>query len=428
MTFRFARTRLGRVLLAALLGLILVPTGWLLARERTVEQVSILMPAPFADATMPLVARFNREHRGRIRLSVTRGPLETEAISDLAISSLLLGDTPFDALLMDITWVPKYVAAGWLKPLDHWFGPEAVAGLAEGVRAGNTVGNVLYRWPFVASMGLLYWRTDLMDHPPHTPEELVSTSRRLQTTGRINWGYVWEGRQYEGLSCVFLEVAHGFGGFWFDPGSIGGKVGLDRKATVAAATWLRDLITSGISPEAVTNFAEPEALQSFKSGEAAFMRNWPYAWSELQKPDSDVKGRVGITTMVAETGDPSTATLGSWGLAILKGSDHVDATAEAIRFLSSSESQKALYLSHGYTPTNASLFQDPELIAINPILPQLAEALQHSQPRPESALYAQVSDVLQRDLSSILTGEMSAEQGMDRATATTRAILHSAGG
>lgn len=426
MIFRFARTRLRRVLIAALLCLMFVCIGRIAATGRNVEQVSILMPAPFADATKPLVARFNREHRGSIHLSVTRGPLETEAISDLAVSSLLLGDTPFDALLMDITWVPKYVAAGWLEPLDPWFGTQDVEALVPGVRAGNTVGTVLYRWPFIASMGLLYWRTDLMDQPPRTPEELVDISRQLQDSRQVNWGYVWQGRQYEGLSCVFLEVVHGFGGFWFDPNR--GTVGLDQSSAIAGASWLRGLISSGVSPEAVTNFAEPEVLQSFKSGEAAFMRNWPYAWAELQKPESDVRGRVGITTMVAEEGDASTATLGSWGLAILRGSAHTDAAAEAIRFLSSTESQKALYLSHGYTPTDKSLFQNPELIKINPILPQLAEALQHSQPRPESALYAQISDVLQRDLSAILTGEVGAREGMDRATDSTEAVLRSTGG
>ena len=43
-------------------------------------------------------------------------------MSDLAISSLLLGDSPYDLLLMDVTWTAKYAAAGWLLPLDDWLG------------------------------------------------------------------------------------------------------------------------------------------------------------------------------------------------------------------------------------------------------------------------------------------------------------------
>jgi multiple sugar transport system substrate-binding protein len=72
------------------------------AREK-VEPVSVLMPASFADATAPLVRSFNRSHPG-INLTVTRGPLSTESVSDLAISSLLLADSPYDLLLMDVTW------------------------------------------------------------------------------------------------------------------------------------------------------------------------------------------------------------------------------------------------------------------------------------------------------------------------------------
>ena len=136
---------------------------WGLATER-VEPVSVLMPAPFADATAELVSAFNRSHP-RIALSVTRGPLETEAVSDLAISSLLLGESPYDLLLMDVSWTPKYAAAGWLEPLDAWLGPDALADLAPGADLGNAFGGQLWRFPLLADMGLLYWRTRSCSQP-----------------------------------------------------------------------------------------------------------------------------------------------------------------------------------------------------------------------------------------------------------------------
>jgi multiple sugar transport system substrate-binding protein len=176
----------------------------------------------------------------------------------------------------------------------------------------------------------------------------------------------------------------------------------------------------------VTNYAEPEALQSFKVGDAAFMRNWPYAWAELQKKDSAVKGNVGITTMVAKPGH-STATLGSWGLTVLKGSSHIDASIEAIRFLTSDSAQKQLFQKYGYTPTKRSVIEDPELLEEFPILSEFGKALEVVKPRPQTPLYAQVSDVLQRQLSSILTGEKTAQIGMDVAASNTDQILISAG-
>ncbi len=413
-----------RRIFASLFAVLICSAGFGLVRARTIESVTFLMAAPFADATRDLVKQFNQEHRGEINLKVVRGPLETEAMSDLAISSLLLGNAPFDGLLMDVTWLPKYAAAGWMEPLEDFFNEKDVDALAIGAREGNSYDGHLYRWPLTADMGLLYYRTDLMEQPPATPEELVLVSQSLQKDRKVDWGYVWQGRQYEGLSCVYLEMIDGFGGDWLQPNN--NHIGLDLDPGVQAAAWLQELIDQGVSPNAVTNYAEPEALQSFKVGDAAFMRNWPYAWTELQKSDSAVKGNVGITTMVARPGH-STATLGSWGLTVLKGSAHVNASIEAIRFLTNESSQKQLFLNHGYTPTQQSVFDDPQLLQDKPILAEFGQALKVVKARPETPLYAQISDVLTRQLSSILTRETTPKDGMNVATSHTNQILISAG-
>lgn len=408
----------------SLAGLLLLGLGlcvWVRA-QILVEKVSVLMPAPFADATAQLVSDFNHKHP-HIRLSVVRGPLETEALSDLAISSLLLGGSPYDLLLMDVTWTPKYAAAGWLEPLEGWLGENALADLAPGAELGNAFANHLWRFPLVADMGLLYWRTDLMDAPPSTPDQLEQISRRLQQQGEVNWGYVWQGRQYEGLSCVFVEMLHGFGGDWLAEG----RPELDSAAAVEAATWLRHLVQAGITPATVANMAEPEALQVFQAGDAAFMRNWPYAWAELNKPGSPLQGKVGITTMVSEAGEAHAATQGSWGLALLAGSLHKQAAIEALRSLTSVESQKQLYLRWGYTPTRLSLFEDPELLAINPVLAELKRALGMAVLRPLTPVYAQLSDLLYRDVNNVISGGIAPEPALDGLQTNSERLLVTAG-
>lgn len=412
-------------LAAIALGLALVLAVSLLSRAwaRPVAVVRVLMPAPFADATADLVADFNRSHRD-VRIAVTRGPFETDAVSDLAISSLLLGDSPYDLLLMDVTWTAKYAAAGWLQPLDEWLGPDALEPLVSGARAGNRIDGRLYRLPLVADMGLLYWRTDLMEAPPRTPDDLVAISRRLQEQGKVRWGYVWQGRQYEGLSCVALELIAGFGGHW-GPGEAG--FGLAGPAAARAAGWLQQLVREGISPPAVANFAEPEALQSFEAGEAAFLRNWPYAWQELQREGSAVAGRVGITTMVAEPGEAHAATQGSWGLSLLSGSPHPQAAAEVLQALTGEASQRQLVLHYGYTPTLTALFDDPELVAERPLLPQLRQALEQAVLRPLNPGYAQLSDILQRQLSALITGRGDPAAAMARAGRESDLLLRASG-
>lgn len=400
-----------------------VLSGVRLLATPAVERVSVLMPAPFADATSSLVEAFNRSHP-QIELSVTRGPLETEAVSDLAISSLLLGNSPYDLLLMDVTWTPKYAAAGWLEPLEGWLGSDALADLAPGAELGNVFGGHLWRFPLVADMGLLYWRTDLMEAPPRTPAELVAVSRRLQQQGRVPWGYVWQGKQYEGLSCVFVEMLRGFGGRWLEQG----QPQLDSPEAIAASAWLRDLVVQGITPASVANMGEPEALQLFAAGEAAFMRNWPYAWAELNKPGSPLRGKVGITTMVSEPGQPHAATQGSWGLALLAGSRHKAAAVEALQFLTSQSAQRQLNQRWGYTPTRLSVFNDPELLAANPMLAELRDALAVAVLRPLSPVYAQLSDQLYRQLNTVITGDISASTAMEQLQASSLRLERTAGG
>ena len=407
------------VMLLAGMALLLLATGVPAASI----PVTVLMPASFADASAGLVSEFNAKHP-HIRLEVTRGPLDTESVSDLAISSLLLGSSPYDLLLMDVTWTPKYVAAGWLEPLEGWLGDDAMASIAPGADLGNDFEGHLWRFPMVASMGLLYWRSDLMPAPPRTPAELVQISRELQSTGAIRWGYVWQGRQYEGLSTVFLEMLRGFGGRWI----VDGSPELDSSEAVAAANWLDGLIREGISPPTVVTMAEPQSLQVFAAGQAAFMRNWPYAWNELNRSGSDLAGKVGITTMVSEPGQPHVATQGSWGLALTKGSQHKRAAIEALQFLTSEASQIRLYEEFGYTPTRQSVFRDPELVASHPELPELEAALATAVLRPLTPVYAQISDLLYRQLSRVFTGRVSPEQGMAQLQQQTLQLRTTVGG
>lgn len=417
------RVQLQRI--AGLIGAVLIFSSVVWSGVFRAEEVSILMPSSFSDASAELVEAFNRDHRGKIHLKVIRGPLNTESISDLAISSLLLGDAPFDALLMDVTWLPKYAAAGWLEPLDPWFSTEEQQQLVPGARLGNDFNDQLYRWPLVADVGLLYWRTDLMDQPPATPDELVDVAGNLVQTGKINNGFVWQGRQYEGLSCDFLEVLYGFGGRWMNTDST--ALELQTAAATDAAAWLQSLITKGISPYAVTNYAESESLQAFKAGDAALMRNWPYAWAELQKDDSNVRGNVGISLMVAQPGEAPAATLGSWGLSLMHQSTHQAAAVEAIRYLTSEAAQRQRFLDFGYSPTASDLFRDPEMLAASEVLPELERALNHAVARPPTPLYAQLSDILQRELNGLLTEGGTAQLTMQRTETRGETLLRAAG-
>jgi multiple sugar transport system substrate-binding protein len=158
------------------------------------------------------------------------------------------------------------------------------------------------------------------------------------------------------------------------------------------------------------------------------MRNWPYAWAELNQPDAPMRGRVGITTMVSEPDQPHAATQGSWGFALLAQSNHKAAAIEALRALTSEDAQRELNLRWGYTPTRLSVFNNPELVEKNPALAELKQALAASVLRPITPVYAQLSDLLYREINTVIAGDIDTAPAMEELQRNSTRLLVSTGG
>ena len=384
--------------------------------------IKTLVRADEAQQLQPLVNKFNQQHSD-IRFEVVEAPSDSNQVEDLYTSSFLLGDSPYDIVYMDIVWTPKFAAAGWLRDLSDRLSAEEAQQYLEGDIAGGMYEDKLYRIPFRSDAGMLYYRQDLLREagyePPETFPELIEISQDLQQQGLTDWGFVWQGKQYEGLAAMFVEILQGSGGFWVNSDTL--EVGLDRPEAIAAVEFLRETITKDVSPPGVTTYAEEETRLLFQNGRSIFLRNWPYVYSLAA--DSAIAGKFAIKPMVHAVGKNSGATLGGWGLGISTSSQHPDAAWQVIEFLSSEESQREFILDTGFVPSRVALFNDPKIVAKYGHYPQLLEAVRSSALRPPIAQYAQASDILQRYLSAAIANKMTAEQAMQAAANETRNLL-----
>src|SRR5262249_19653778 len=152
-------------------------------------------------------------------------------------------------------------------------------------RAG-TYRDRLYRIPAFTDAGVLYYRKDLVSPPPQTFDDLLMLANKYKTNDR--WGFLWQGKQYEGLVTVYLEVLWGFGGDWIVADTH--EVLLDRPEALRALEFL--LKTIGfISPAGITTYTEEETRTLFQNGQSVFLRNWPYVWTLVNEPASKVAGK-----------------------------------------------------------------------------------------------------------------------------------------
>lgn len=410
-----------------LLGLVLVLLwGCWGAMAQSPTQLTMMLQPSESKNWEPLVASFEASHPD-IKLKLIQGPNATNLRENLYTTSFLLGDAPYDLIYMDIVWVPKFAAAGWLLDISDRLSDADLDDFLQGDLDGGRYKDGLYRMPFRTDAGMLYYREDMLERaglePPETTQDLLKAATQLQSDGQAEWGYVWQGQQYEGVAAMFVELLQGFGGTWVDPETQ--QVGLDQPETIAAIDFLKQTITDGISPPGVTSYQEEETRRLFESGKTAFMRNWPYAWKLGNDEASPIKGKFNIKPMVHLPGEGSGGCQGGWGLGIAKASAHPDAAWEAVNYFTGMEAQKSFALNSGYVPTRRSLFSDPDLLNSYAYLPALLNVLDNAVLRPPIPQYAQASDILQRYLSAALTGQMSSEQAMKAAARETRQLLSS---
>ena len=305
-----------------------------------------------------------------------------------------------DVIMIDVVW------PGVIK--DHLVDLKKYSKGAESkhfpaIVANNTVDGKLLGMPWFTDAGLLFYRKDLLEKygvkPPQTWDELAAGAKKImdgeRAAGSADFqGFVFQAKAYEGLTCDALEWVHSFGG-----GEIVDKAGnitinnpQAAKALDTAASWI-----GTIAPGGVLNYGEEDARGVWQNGKAAFMRNWPYAWSLGQAADSPIKGKIGVAALPAGTGPGAkkAATLGGWQLAVNKYSKNVDAAAALVMYMTSAEIQKKRAVGGSYNPTIPALYKDADILKANPFMGELLDVFTNAVARPSTATGLKYPEVSQ---------------------------------
>jgi multiple sugar transport system substrate-binding protein len=355
-------------------------------------------PAPLRD----LLARFSAAHPD-LEVVTELLPNAPEMLHQHLLTSFESRSRDFDVVVADVIWVAELARAGWVADLSPWFPAATVRrDFLPGVADAVIVGERTFAVPWYVDVGLLYYRTDLVPRAPKTVAELEDFARAAQRADRSLYGYVWQGRQYEGLVCVGYEAGWAFGARTLD----GERALVDSPEMAAGLGWLRSLVASGLSPRSVTSAGEEEARRVFQDGRAVFMRNWPYAFQEAQREGSRVAGRVGFAPLPTPGGEPGTGALGGWQLVVNASApaERQRAAAELVAHLTSAEANVTMALAYGRNPPRVAAYADPRLRDRAPFIAALEPLVRAARPRPVTPYYVMISDVLQSEFSAIVSG------------------------
>ena len=208
------------------------------------------------------------------------------------------------------------------------------------------------------------------------------------------------------------------------------KASLDSAAAIKATTFIRSLITSRVSPSAVTTFQEAQSMSTFASGQAAFLRNWDYAYADSQVPGTPTAGKVGVAPLPTFQGQahPGYSNIGGWNLYINPHSKNIAADLTFIKFMASTQAQDVLAEQYSEIPTVQSVRTDPAVLAKNPVRATVPQT--KLVPRPAGTPnYPQLSTAIYQNVNAALAGSSSPSAAMGAAqSAANTALSSSAGG
>lgn len=360
-----------------------------------------------------LIQAFEKKNPN-IKVKLINEPAKsTASVITTTISS---GSKTPDVYLGDVIWPAQFGNAGLAKPLNKLFPKSFWNRFSPGLVKGATYNGNVYGAPFFVDTAFLYYRKDLLkkagiQSPPTTWEQLKKDAQTMQKKNLVKYGFVWQGAPYEGLTCDFEEYLADAGGQVLNKN---GKAAIKSPQTKKALTFMKSLITSGVTPKSVTNDQENQSMNVFANGDAAFLRNWSYGWGVSQDPkQSKVAGKVGVTVLPTFKGQSKHySTVGGWNLMINPHSTHMNADKKFVDFLTSKQAQLKM-ASFGEIPTNAQAAkqyaQKPKASPIFKLAPKLDYRTRPSQ----TPNYLTLSKAIYTNVNGVLAGNKSISQAIN---------------
>jgi len=388
--------------------------------------VTIAITGRFDDQTLAIldeqIAIFE-EQNPDIKVAILDAPRRESRRHESFVLQLGEGDTSRDIYALETTWLAEFDANGWLTDLREYLDNARstpykirLEDLIPATIQANSIDGRLVALPWLVDGGLLYYRQDVLEQygyePPTTWEQVQRIALEVKSED-LPYGLVWQGAAYESLTCSTLEFVWASGGEVLDGA---GNAVFDSEETRGGLQQMTDFIEQGISPPEVTTYDEAMALAAFQSGDALFMRNWTYAWDRLQNPESPLAGRVGLAPLPASC-------LGGQSLALSTHSLHAEQAFRFMAFLVGYEQQLQIAQQGIQPPALQTVYQDPKLLATDPVFEDLLAGLSNSRPRPQSPAYLEISEAIYTEVNRMLQGKQGTAETAENVQHRTESAI-----
>ncbi len=380
------------------------------------------------DGTQAKLAKTCTENAaGRYRLHTALLPRDSTAQREQLVRRLAASDPGIDLMSLDVPYLAEFANAGFIRQFSASERAQLTQGMLEGPLASAVWDGRLYAVPFNTNTQLLWYRKSVAEKArlevgPDTNltwDQVIKAAEQTGTTVQV------QASRYEGYAVLINSLVVSAGGAILkNP-----EAGKDVQPTIAspaaekAADVIRTLAGSKAASADINNSKEGTAQAGFLAKNGGFMINWPFVYTAETSKLRDLKAQFAAAASAAErsrleksvtdqqarvddlgwarwpsvvAGRPSAPPLGGIHIAIGAFTKHWNEAVDAVRCITSPESQKTYMLSEGLLATVRSVYDDADIKKAFPMADLLRRSVAEAAPRPITPYYPDITAAIQR--------------------------------
>jgi len=380
--------------------------------ENASGEVTVCQGKDTAGDITEAVKEFNAQDNG-----VTVNLLEFSTSADEQRTQFVqrqeAGSGECDVFSSDVIWTAEFASQQWLLDMTPYVETRQ-DDLIEATLESVTYDGKMWGMPQQTDAAFLYYRTDQVQDPPATWQEVYEVAGQ-------NDGIVYQGAPYEGLTCDFLEIAFAAGGQVLSED--GKEAMIDSPENLEALEFMVGGVDDGIAANGVTTYMEEESRRYFESGRATFMRNWPYAYALGQKKGTAVSGKFTVMPFPEFEGGGTAGILGGHNQVISVHSENPGGALKWIDYVTGPENQKRQLLDYSQSSTLTATYDDPDIQKKYEFATQLRDAISQANSRPVSPVYPQISQAIYKNVNEALAGRVSPADALKTAQSEMQQAL-----
>jgi multiple sugar transport system substrate-binding protein len=417
----------------------LVANGIVLAQDGDCESIVV---AVWGSPEHDNLVKTSQVYMDETGCEVIIEEIAREAYYDKLTTTLLAGGSDYDVIYASSDWLPEWIQAGTLQPLNPYFeDPEIVSDYFSLEALSPTVDVLtfdgqVYGFPSEGDTAWLFYRKDLLEgaglEVPQTWDDFLAAALALNNPPEMYGAVI--GAKLDEAVWDFQHYLFSMGGGILDENY---NVIVNDATAVAALEFYAGLLTEhGVVPPDVVTYGYNEILTSLQEGKAAMGVEWMAATQTLQDCEQSPKVCIDgepqlqytlIPGLPQDDGTIKRSQGGSqWAWVIPSTAEHEVDAYHFIEWLTSKEGAK-LWALNGGIPSNSDALSDPEVVAQVPQFELLAEAMQFRHLFPITTVSPTMLLAFNDAVNSTVAGVKSPQEALDEAAAIMDEALKDAG-